>query len=374
MNVSRDIMSDIAAVMHTHQRRNYLLQYTVKPTTAKRYNAALLEFVAWCDLCGEKPTTVHDFDEMLMDYLHEIYEQYEGKGKSKANCTLFGILNRMPYLKGQLHSSFQVMRAWSKLSVGKSYPPITWELAVMVAVQMTRAGLVRYGIGVLVGFDCLLRVSELCGLLITDFADDGDERVSVEHQGSLLRLRTTKTGDNKFVSVNEPCVIQLIRWLLSLHQNQSTHGKSNNKRLIQSMKGRNNRSTSTTKHVIMSRTSSIEVKMDQHKLFPFTTQQFRNVFKSTCASLGLSNEYVPHSLRHGGATRYHHVKGWSIEDVLERGRWASVKSARRYIQSGVAKLMSMNAPKHISKIASQLASDPYHNIVSRAITTLSQKH
>jgi integrase len=99
-------------------------------------------------------------------------------------------------------------------------------------------------------------------------------------------------------------------------------------------------------------------------LFPFETHSFRRLFKATCVNLGISERYVPHSLRHGGATRYHHVKGWSIEDVLERGRWASVKSARRYIQSGVAMLMSMAAPVHINKIAIGMARDPYRHIIT----------
>jgi hypothetical protein len=108
-------------------------------------------------------------------------------------------------------------------------------------------------------------------------------------------------------------------------------------------------------------------------LFPFASYQFRRVFKATCANLGISERYVPHSLRHGGATRYHHVHGWSIEDVLERGRWQSVKSARRYIQSGVAMLMAMDAPDHINRIAISMARDPYRHIISVSLS-LSQKH
>ena len=47
--------------------------------------------------------------------------------------------------------------------------------------------------------------------------------------------------------------------------------------------------------------------------------------------------YVPHSLRHGGATcDYLYAGGESLEDILFRGRWASMKSTRQYIQQGPA--------------------------------------
>jgi integrase len=79
-------------------------------------------------------------------------------------------------------------------------------------------------------------------------------------------------------------------------------------------------------------------------LFPFSPNDFRKAFKSACRDLGLSSLYVPHSLRHGAATR-DHMRGVSVEDILERGRWASTKSARRYIQSGQALLLATQVPQ-----------------------------
>ena len=67
-------------------------------------------------------------------------------------------------------------------------------------------------------------------------------------------------------------------------------------------------------------------------------------------------EYVPHSLRHGGATRLFllHVP---LEDIMMRGRWASSKSARLYVQSSRAMLMSMRAPRVLADAAMALAQD-----------------
>ena len=62
------------------------------------------------------------------------------------------------------------------------------------------------------------------------------------------------------------------------------------------------------------------------RLFPYSTSTFRKHFKAACSDLGLSSDYVPHSLRHGGAT-HDHARGLPLEDILRHGRWASVKSA-----------------------------------------------
>jgi len=159
-----------------------------------------------------------------------------------------------------------------------------------------------------------LRVSELCNITKEQFADSGDHRISTEHKGTLISLPTTKTGKNQWVEILNPSVITLVR------------------SLVKSTKPKN-------------------------KLFTFSPSTFRRLLHATCADLGLSSLYVPHSLRHGGATRYRHVLKWSIEDIMERGRWAASTSARRYIQSGVAMLMTMSAPPSITTAGIILAKD-----------------
>lgn len=63
---------------------------------------------------------------------------------------------------------------------------------------------------------------------------------------------------------------------------------------------------------------------------------------------------MPHSLRHGGATRLH-LQGVPLEDIMLRGRWAASKSARTYIQSSRAVLMAQKTPKALAATAAALA-------------------
>ena len=240
---------------------------------------------------------MHHLDDTLTEYFHDLYETNDGKGKSLAADTLYGLIKFMPHCDQHLSASKASLAGWSKLQPAVSYPPLTWDLTVLIAIQMVRQGHIRHGIATVLAFDCFLRVGELVGLKKADVADVNDHRLGSEYSGTSLRLRKTKTGPNQWVQVLDEDVVQLLRCVLDTTARGSD------------------------------------------ALFPFTAAQYRSIFKNTCAQLGLSHRYVPHSLRHGGATRWH-LLGHSIEEVLMRGRWSSIKSARRYVQSGRALLLS----------------------------------
>jgi integrase len=156
------------------------------------------------------------------------------------------------------------------------------------------------------------------------FADYKDARLGTEYRKALVSLPKTKTGRFQSVDIENSVVRQLLSDLVAV----TKPGK---------------------------------------RLFPGGEIQYRAAFKATCASLGLSERYVPHSLRHGGATRLH-LKGVPIEDILTRGRWKSTMSARTYIKMGPALLLAMQAPKSVAVAAEVLAKD-----VGLAMT-LTQKH
>jgi integrase len=193
-----------------------------------------------------------------------------------------------------------------------SYPPLTWDLTVLIALKISLHSY-SLAIATLLAFDCFLRVGELCSLKREDVADSKDSRLGVDFKGMALRLRKTKTGPNQWVTVEDEQVMHLLRGVIA----KTKPG---------------------------------------HSLFPVSTSTYRRLFKSACSDLKLSSSYVPHSLRHGGATRQH-LLGKPMEDILLRGRWASTKSARRYIQSGRAILLSMDIPPDLARLAPTLSRD-----------------
>jgi Phage integrase family len=314
--------------MTSNQRHKgrFLIEATLTQSTMNKYKGALRQFLQWCDDNNYDATTMEQLDDLLTDYFHDLYEQNDGTGKGLAACTFYGLCKYLPRCSDKLPSSHMSLKGWMKLQPGESYPPLTYDLAVLIACHMTMNGHFRYGVGVLLAFDCLLRVGELCNIRRCDVADVGDPRMGKEYAGTSLRLPKTKTGANQWVTVEHPAVVTLIRLLLSV-----TSGAA--------------------------------------LLFPFSSADFRSVFKATCSSLGLSSKYVPHSLRHGGATRLH-LLGRPIEDILLRGRWSSNKSARRYIQAGRAMLLTVAVSSQTAARAKVLSSHVLYSLY----LSLSQHH
>mgnify|MGYP001565135778 CR=1 FL=1 len=156
----------------------------------------------------------------------------------------------------------------------------------------------------------LLRINEVLALRREDVVLPGDNRMGVDQLRILIRLKVTKTGKHQWVAVQERFVAQ---WLSNLVQHFAP----------------------------------------AVKLFPFTAPSARSIFRDAVANVGLPSGYVPHSLRHGGATALH-LSGVSMEDILLRGRWSSVKAARTYIQMGKGLLIDAKIDPTVLLRASEL--------------------
>ena len=74
------------------------------------------------------------------------------------------------------------LRGWHKLHPVLSYPPLTWELTVLIALKMSVQSW-PLAVGTLLAFDCFLRVGELVGLKREDVADSSDARLGAGFKG-----------------------------------------------------------------------------------------------------------------------------------------------------------------------------------------------
>lgn len=264
-----------------------------------------MDFLVWAADEGEDFCDEEELDEVLCEYLHVLLDN--GRGKSVAIKTLYGIIMLMPRFREGLPTAHAVVEGFARLHPSASYPPLTRQLASLLAVELRRFGHADKALAVLLAFEGLLRISEVVGLRVQDVADTRDARLGVAQEGMSLRLRRTKTGTNQFVSILNPLVVALLR----LH--------------------------------IGGRSGDVP-------LFRFSVAQLRNSFKAVLASLGLHQGYVFHSLRHGRATELF-LLGTRIEDILLLGRWASNKSARTYVQSGRALLLSIQVDPVVARRA-----------------------
>lgn len=295
-----------AAEPHLAGRRlgggeRFLAMAALAPSTRAMYRRAALAFVGWLESVGEDPADFADLDVLIEEYLHLHWLGKHGHGKGFAANTVNGIIKLLPEAKGFLPRARAALKGFERLQPKVSYPPMSRSVAVALSVKLAADGCYRAGLGVLVAFTCLLRVSELLGLRREDIADHRrDPRVDSDTRLMTIRLAATKTGFNQKVVVED----QMVADLLSDAARRTRVGEL---------------------------------------VFPFSKAAFRSLFKSACAALGLSALYVPHSLRHGGAT-WLVARKHDVEEVMRRGRWASTRSARIYIQSGEAALLATKVP------------------------------
>ena len=307
---------------------DFLLDANFSAATRKLYARALAKFVRWYKSNGfvYRLADASSADSLFVDWFGELYEERNGRGRTSAQHALFGALAAIPSWRG--NSNFPLSRmalsGWKRLRPPVSYPPLTWPLTCVIALRAAQLGYVNAAVGFLVSFSGLLRVSELSRLTARDVVLKKDPRLGVPISASiaLLCLRKTKRQRVQFAMVDDSDVTSLLSVLV--------RGAPSGSDL----------------------------------LFP-SPPTMRSVLHMVCDQLGLSSAYVPHSLRHGGATRLF-LSGTPIESVMERGRWASTKSTRHYIQTGRALLVDLDTDPTLLSIAESVSSSIYSDIATAA--------
>lgn len=299
-----------------------LRESAVTPTTLRTYRKNMINFLKFARLTYPIFLTlgVRRLDSLLAAYIERLHSQ--GSPFDYASHAVHGVAFHRPELRGpmSLPTARQCLRGWARTRTTTSHPPLTWELTVVLAATMAKAGNHGPAVAILLAFDCYLRVGELTRLRCCDIVQPLDPRMGSGHTAMALRLPKTKTGLNQWVSINNTDVTALlVTWMQHQHHDFSQQ--------------------------------SIRL------VFPFSPSHLRSLLHSTKEKLGLgATPYVPHSLRHGGATR-DYLHGASIEHVMYRGRWQSMVSARRYIQTGRALLVAQQVPAALNELGLVLGQD-----------------
>ena len=287
----------------------------VSSVTIVKYKTAVAKFFShsYHQLSLISFTDTDALDDILSEYLEDMYVDGE-ISYTEASYTLSGLHLLFPRLCSSttLCESHARMVGWKRLCPSTSYPPLTWEVTCAIAMHMALSGHVQHAVATLLAFDCYLRISEFSRLSINDIvcpalSDARSSRVAAQ---VIVCLARAKTGINQSVTVRRASVADiLIKFLL-----HRIHG---------------------------------DKALPASPLFEFSFASYRSFFTRSCAALGLSHiGYVPHSLRHGGAT-FDFQNHLPMLDVMQRGRWAVLKSAQRYVQSGVSLLRLHSVPHAI---------------------------
>ncbi len=283
----RDHLSSISARLLTLS--------SIAPSTQKSYAKALSQFLLWSESSGTPfPSSFDGLDRLLTDYFHHQYLLLPTRGNRQQCLNLHSAISFiLPWAQSHLLLSSRALRGWDRLQSPSHRNPLPHEVLLCLVDCCLAQGRLDLATFFAISFYGMLRISELLNTHRRDF--------SIVRDMVSLRLPITKTGRDQSVTMKEPIVLSLLTRFLS---------------------------TSAQSHPF-AHLSPASVRTNLQRLL---TQD-----------LGINFHFTPHSFRHGGAT-YYFISDVPLADIAIRGRWASLRTVRRYVQAGRSILIATNIP------------------------------
>ena len=144
------------------------LRVAVTASTARRYVCFLGSLAAWLQAerlpqLEEMQSDIVGINAVLVAYLMAMYKR--GEPVSNGTYTLAAVQFRIPLLRGHLQGAWHAMRRWHQLEPGELRVPLPQVVLHAMVVVATAWQWPRLGAVLWLMFQCLLRPSEVCGLL-----------------------------------------------------------------------------------------------------------------------------------------------------------------------------------------------------------------
>eukprot|EP00438_Fugacium_kawagutii_P010455 Skav232993 [mRNA] locus=scaffold387:64192:70081:+ [translate_table: standard] len=219
----------------------------------------------------------------------------ESEGRATASNVLAALQDFDPKLRGQLPGSWRLMRTWTVHEVPVRAPPMTENvLKAMIGWSFFNDHW-AFGVSLMVGFFGLLRTGELLALQAWQV------HMVSPNQPAVINLGLTKSGKRQ--GAEESITISDVHVLRFLWAWKS--------------------------------------QASDHSFLTAKPHQWRAMFQRCLEELKLDEwGFRPYSLRRGAAT-FFFTKLGSLDKVLVMGRWTAAKTARIYINSGLAMLAEL---------------------------------
>eukprot|EP00438_Fugacium_kawagutii_P023420 Skav216603 [mRNA] locus=scaffold2855:392927:393739:+ [translate_table: standard] len=245
------------------------------------------------------PSKPRVLDERLAQFLEHLW--LDDINVTYAGHTLSAFRRFYPQLRFKLPVARQFFSNWKSIYVPKQAVPMPATVAMAVAGVACRVSDFQFAALMLLGFAAFLRTGEISALKVSHLHVH-------ENTGDIyIALPATKTSRNRLESVALQDAL-----LASLLCEAMEMGVSD-------------------------------------FLFGGTASQFRRQLGLYLSFLHLQEQnFTGYSLRRGGAS-HAFANGASFDQLLVKGRWQSVKTARQYLDSGRAALIQL----HFSDQANQ---------------------
>ena len=277
------------------QQLGSLRSLTVQPATKKRYDAALNKFFDFLKYENiSLPTQKVQMDGLLSEYIEHLWRS--GEGRALASDTVAGLQDLEPHLKGGLPTVWRLLKVWNQNELPCRAPPMPEPVLHAMVGRAIFKNETMFALSLLVGFYGMMRTGEILSLTSKQV------EVSDLHSPAVIALGLTKSGKRQGAAESiTVSVFDVVRRLLQWKQSPS-------------------------------------------KLLTKSSGCWRAKFSEFLTELGLDQfQFRPYSLRRGGAT-FWFAKHGSLDRLLIQGRWQAAKTARIYINSGLAAMAEMQLP------------------------------
>ena len=242
------------------------------------------------------PPRKDHLDHLVSDYVEYLWEN--GFGRALASDTLAAIQDQQPSVKGHLQRSWRLLRTWGVNEIPNRAPPLP-EKALHAMVGYTFfSKKPLFGISLLLGYYGTLRTGELLNVKASHITQPR------EHDPCVISLGLTKGGKRQGAAESVTVGVQLVTRLLW--------------------------------HWVHQVPPNSKLCLPPHL--------WRQEFAHTLKALKFDSfSFRPYSLRRGGAT-FLVPATRSMDRLLIQGRWASQKTARIYVNEGLALLSDLTIP------------------------------
>ena len=279
------------------QKIGPLKHQVIAAKTEERYEKCFAAFLRFHRLQKNFALPAFEvFDDMVAEFVEALWD--EGEPKSQANYTLAAIQFYKPQAKHHLPWSWRLVKVWNTLELPQRATPLSPDLLMAFCGQAFRWEQYDFGWLLVLGFTLFLRTGELLNIRVQD--------VVVTRATGILFLPPSKSGKRNLlplerIEITEKSTLQAFRALM-------------------------------------------KNKAQGDFLWAETRYQFMSLWHSIVSALRLDGlHYFPYSLRRGGATSAYRA-GSTLDQLVTKGRWAHVQTARLYLDTGLQALASISLP------------------------------
>ena len=275
-----------------------LKQLTVQPKTRARYEAARKKFYDFLHKESiQIPSKRDKLDAILAEYVDWLW--LTGEGRGLASDTVAGLQDLDPRLKGNLSLTWRVLKTWHVNEIPNRAPPLPEEaLHAMVGWSIFHR-FHSFALSLLLAYYGLLRTGELFEITSSSILITGPKKPAV------VSLGLTKSG--KRAGAAESVTLHVEEVLRRLWQWK-------------------------------------QLVSEDELLVPSGTK-WRSRFNDCLRDLHLHKfSFRPYSLRRGGST-FWFQKHSSFDKLLVMGRWQASRTARIYLNEGLAMIAELRLPK-----------------------------